>query len=383
MTTDHVMNGGRRHRICFISMEVYSVLRPGSVDRVGGAGFQLVALARELRDRGYDIGFVVGDFGQPAHERIDGFDVWRSNRVTHDRSKGRGVANLFRLFRAMQAARADTYVLRSTRYLAGACWLYSRLLGERFVFMVANMDNCQRDSREGVPPGFNWWYRTALRRSDLVTSQTAEQRQLLREQFGVEARTVVNGIRIPEFEGPPASVDYDVLWVGTLKQVKRPDRLVAVARQLPEVQFAVVGGAGRDAPYSKRVIASFSSCTNLHYQGFVPPDRMDGWYGRTRLLLNTSDNEGFPNTFLSAWTRGVPTFSLGVDPDGLIARHGLGAVVESTSGLSRAIEGLLADRTAYEETSRRCYELVSWRHSVSRSADAFLAAMSGGGVGQG
>ena len=370
---------GRNQRICFISMEVYSLLRPGSVDRVGGAGFQVVELARELRDRGYDIGFVVGDFGQAAHERIDGFDVWRSNRIAHDRSKMRGMANLNRLFNAMRSARADVYVLRSTRYLAGACWLFSRLLGKRFVFMVANMDNCYRDRREGVPPGFNLLYRSALGRSDLVTSQTAKQQRLLREQFGVEAAIVVNGIRIPQREEPTDAADYDVLWVGSLMPVKRPDLLVEVARLLPELKFGVVGGAGKDVRHAEQAVDGFASCPNIDYHGFVPPDRMDAWYGRARLFVNTSDQEGFPNTFLSSWTWGVPTLSLGVDPDDLIVDHGLGRVARSTTELSSAIREVLADDAAYDEMSRRCYELVSTRHSVTRSADMFLAALAARG----
>jgi glycosyltransferase involved in cell wall biosynthesis len=34
--------------------------------------------------------------------------------------------------------------------------------------------------------------------------------------------------------------------------------------------------------------------------------------------------EGMPNVFLESWMRGVPVLSLQVDPDGIIARHGLG-----------------------------------------------------------
>ena len=106
---------------------------------------------------------------------------------------------------------------------------------------------------------------------------------------------------------------------------------------------------------------------------------MDAWYGRARVLVNTSDREGFPNTFLSSWTWGVPTFSLGVDPDGLIVDHGLGRVARATTEISGAIAEVLADAAAYEEMSRRCYELVSARHSVTRSADMFLAALAARG----
>ncbi|MBU2502502.1 glycosyltransferase, partial [bacterium] len=97
-------------RICFVSMEVYPNLRPGVSEEAGGAGFQLVEIARGLRDRGHRVSFVVGDYGQPFREEIDGFEVLRANKVAYDKSVTRGLTNLWRLLRAMQAAGARHYV---------------------------------------------------------------------------------------------------------------------------------------------------------------------------------------------------------------------------------------------------------------------------------
>ncbi len=65
----------QKKRICFVSMEVYPILKPGSAEIAGGAGFQLVQLGKGLQARGYSVAFVVGDYGQAKHEVIDGFDV--------------------------------------------------------------------------------------------------------------------------------------------------------------------------------------------------------------------------------------------------------------------------------------------------------------------
>jgi glycosyltransferase involved in cell wall biosynthesis len=71
---------------------------------------------------------------------------------------------------------------------------------------------------------------------------------------------------------------------------------------------------------------------------------MERWFDRATLVLNTSVVEGFPNSFLQAWIRGLPVISAGVDPDGIISKYGLGAVVAVKQGDAAEIEKL-ASRT--------------------------------------
>lgn len=367
-------------RICFISMEAYAMLRPGITDLAGGAGFQLVEIARCLRDRGYPVSFVTGDFGQPFREEIEGITVLRANRTAHDRNYRRALANVGRLARAMRAARSDVYILRSTRFLGGQCWLLARLLRSRYGFMIANMSNCRADEREGAPGIFNRLYGRSLRSADLVTAQTRVQQEIISREFGVQAVLVPNGISLPPWTGPRLDVDHDVLWVGSLKPVKRPEQILALASRMPGRRFVVAGAPGQDRAYAERAIAQFAAAPNVEYLGFVPPDRIAALYGRTRLLLNTSLNEGFPNTFLGAWSQGAPTCSQQVDPDGVIGRFGLGAVHADPEVLADAMDRLLADGEAYRRASTACRDYVAAEHSLDVTVDALLAGMRKAGL---
>ncbi|MEJ2721278.1 MAG: glycosyltransferase family 4 protein [bacterium] len=365
--------------ICFVSIEAYATLRPGVAELAGGAGFQVVQIGRRLSKLGYPVSFVVGDFGQPFCDVVDGFPTYRASRVSGGSSATRGLANVVRVFRAMRAARAKHYVMRSNRNLLFFALVFSQLMGARFTFMVAITPHVTREGFESMPRVIRFLYKWSLRHADRVTVQTEEQKRLLLENYGVEGALVPNGIEIPPFPDTPIEKSHDVVWVGSIKAPKRPDRLLAIARALPERRFLVAGGPGsagaHDRSYYDEMVAAFASQPNLTYAGFVPPHEVGEIYRRGRLFLLTSEYEGFPNTFLYAWTNALPVCTLDIDPDGVVAARGLGIVDKDPESLAGKIDGLLDDQAAYEAMRGRCYEHVQKTHSLERMEAAFVDAL--------
>ena len=94
------------------------------------------------------------------------------------------------------------------------------------------------------------------------------------------------------------------------------------------------------------------------------------WFDRARIFLNTSSIEGFPNTFLQAWIRGVPVVSF-FDPDGLIRRLQLGRVATSIDDMREAIRSLLETDTHRETIGRRARDFAA-REFTSAAAARYL-----------
>ncbi len=62
-------------------------------------------------------------------------------------------------------------------------------------------------------------------------------------------------------------------------------------------------------------------------------------FSRAKIFLNTSQIEGFPNTFLQAWVRSVPVVTF-FDPDSLVKQRQLGRTAADFDDMVDAIQSL-------------------------------------------
>jgi glycosyltransferase involved in cell wall biosynthesis len=319
---------------------------------VGGESVQQTLLARALTRRGHDVSMVVGDYGQPdgaEYQCIRLFKAYRFQagmpvlRFIHPRWTG--------LWSALMRANADLYYTSCAGMQVGLMALFCRYFGKRFVFRSASDSDCDRSRLLVQYRRDRWLYEYGLRRADAILVQSAFQAQTLLRSYGLQAR--IAGMLV-ESSLSSAARDIDVLWLGNIRKVKRPDRVLELADQLTDINFHIAGGPlpGEDSLYDD-VRSAAATRANVTFHGPLSYWAANEMSGRAKLLLNTSDVEGFPNTYLQAWIRGVPVVTL-IDPDNVIAREGLGAAAGSPAEFPGIIKTLLGNPTAYREASERC-----------------------------
>jgi glycosyltransferase involved in cell wall biosynthesis len=357
-----------RPRLCLVSHAAYGAMTGGTTGHIGGVERQTSFTARWFAARGYPTSLVTWGEGPVEDEWVDGVQIIKVC------PRGAGVPGL-RFFHprwtslrtALGRADADVCYQNCAEEVTGQVALWCRRYGRPFVYSVASQADCDprlptlRRRRERI------LYRYGLRHADQVIVQTRTQQRMLREGFGRESVVIpmpCSGPSDAEFvePDPPAEGRFRVLWVGRICREKRPDRLLDLAAALPELVFDVAGPFGEDA-YSQSVRQRAALLGNVTVHGGVNRDRMPDFYRGAGCLCCTSDVEGFPNTFLEAWSHGLPVVTT-FDPDGLVAEHGLGFPARDVPSLAAALRALATDLGAWRTASRNGRRYYVENHRV-------------------
>jgi glycosyltransferase involved in cell wall biosynthesis len=347
-------------RICIVGLDSYGMLSGEENPKyIGGEAIQHVLLARAWRDLGHEVSMIVHDEGQGARREIDGITAI----AAHSRHGGIRGLRFFhpratRLLSALMGADADTYYQSPAGVYTGITGWFCRTTGRRFIFRIASDSDCEKEHGR-----IQFWrdrklYNYGLRSANVIAAQTEFQAQLLRENHGLES-TVVNMMVEAPRKDAGAERDIDVLWVSNLRALKRPELALELARQLPQVKFTLAGGPmpGGET-YYEDVLAAAARLPNVTMLGAVRYADTGALFDRAKVFLNTSSIEGFPNTFLQAWIRGVPVVSF-FDPDSLVQRLSLGYTASSVDEMREAIRSLLQNDDERRLTGRRAHEFAT------------------------
>lgn len=358
-----------RSRICIIGLDDYGMLTGEKTTKyIGGESVQHVLLARAWQKLGMDVSIIVHDHGQPKEQEIHGI------RVLAACGKREGIPGLrfahpltTSLIASMRRADADIYYQSLAGYVTGVTAWFCRRHARRFVFRVSSDAYCIPGRQLISSYRDRKVYEYGLRRADLILAQTQYQRRLLRTHYALDSE-LANLVAEPP-TGDERSKDIDVLWVANFRPVKRPEMVIELARRLPHLRFVVAGGGRPERVQSMR--AAERELSNLSYVGPIAYDLIGGYFDRARMFLNTSSLEGFPNTFLQAWIRGVPVVTF-FDPDAMVARERLGLVARDLEEMTEHLRNMSAQPALCEAMGARAAQYAKDHHSADAAARRYL-----------
>ena len=365
-------------RFCFIAPGHVTVdVLNGDTRESGGAEAQVAYLATALANLGHQVAVIYG-YGnaETAHSIIagvkcmDAYPSWKR------------AGSLLAFWAALKGSAPDLIYARLPNDFLWLAGLFSRLHREsKFLYALAHDRHCN----PWQAYTYNRWfhdplYALGLRTADVVALQHEAQAQLVQPHTKGKLVLVPNLVRsVARVARKYEEADIDVIWIARIRPQKQLHLFLDVVEALSHLQFVVVGWF--DPFFNQKTRRDLEHrMQRLENVRFVGAQRFEDVIQllmRSKILVNTSNWEGFPNTMLEAWSVGVPVVSLQIDPGGVIRREALGLVSGTVSKMIGDVEMLVQTRLLNREMGKRGMEYVRRAHSLEAVCRAFERIVPG------
>jgi hypothetical protein len=359
-------------KFLFLSSYAHLVLDPEAKQTSGGAELQVALLAAELAKRGHQVTIVGGDHGQPADRTLQGVRL-RTGGKFHTGGLLDTLRALPVVLRIVAEEKPDFSLI-----LGWTTWLFflelgKRLLRTKLVF-ICGLDTEVNGVFRAQNPVRGALFEYGVRHADLRYAMTDYQRGEF-ERAGQDCGLYRNLI-LPRTAPRTASKDVEFLWVSRCQPIKRPHLFLDLAERQPGARCVMIC-PDEDRPLWESVESRARTLGNVEFLRRVPYHEIQQWYDRAEMFVNTSEAEGFPNSFIQAAQGGAAILSLAVDPDTVLTRYGagLGAGGNGEKFFAEAAR-LLGDRAALRSLQNRAENFVTELHDTTKNVDAFLAGLT-------
>jgi glycosyltransferase involved in cell wall biosynthesis len=358
-------------KILFLSSYAHLVLEKSATRVSGGAELQVALLARELAGGGIEVVIVGGDTGQRDGAYIEGVKI-RTGGKFHSGNPVEMLGAVPRVFSVIREEKPDwVFLLGWTAWMAIVVAM-RRMLGFRAGFICGLDSELTGDFRRENPVRgglFEW----GVGKCDLRFAMTEYQRALFAKR-GWSCGMYRNLILPRAF--PNAGVkEVDFLWVSRCQPVKRPHLFLDLVEKLPEHTFEMICPR-EDVGLWEGVAARAAGMKNLLFVEKVPYHEIQAHYDAARVFVNTSEWEGWPNSFIQAGLGGAALLSLAVNPDGIFERFGLGRFAGGDfEKLKSEARGMMGDAAELERMQAGCARFVAEMHDNAKETEAFLAGL--------
>ncbi len=356
-------------KVCFVCPKAYPLFNPAIKKVFGGAELDLYTLAGELaHDADYDVRFVVADYGQDEVETVDGVTIYKGLDFGKNPLSGAR-----RLWRAMRRADCDIYMQETAGWGSFLVALFCRRYRRRFVYRTASAREC-----DGTFMSQNrlagWAFVWALKRAAGVVVQNKRDRNALVQTAGVHGVVIRNAQHL---SSPQPSRQEHVLWVGRSVAVKRPYLFLKLADECKDRKFVMICQRATGDDRYDDLVCQAQSVENLTFVPRVPPSEIDRYYQSACVLVNTSESEGFPNTFIEACKWSVPILSLNVNPDGFLREFGCGWCADDNWSEFVSKLEFVTEPERQREYGAKARGYVERHHDIHRVIEDYKALFAG------
>jgi len=357
----------KKIKICFIQTYVYPLFNDKNDSIHGGSELQLYLIAKELsKDKNFEISFIVGDFGQEDVEIFDDVKLYNSVTPKECDSKIKKLRQVLVYHKLFKRINADIYFTSAANSTVGLVSLFCKLNNKKHIHRTANETEVNLSySKKGI---LGKIFIKGLETSDLVITQNETHKKLLKRNHGIDSKVFNNSFVI---KANDVCKKTSILWIARCIHWKRPELFMRLAEYFPEEKFIMIAppAIGKEN-YQREIKEKTDKIENLTFIDHVPFNDIQKYFDDAKVFVNTSEYEGFPNTFLQAGVGKTPILSLNVNPDNFINKYDCGFCCDGDfDKLKKYAMFLVNNNVEWNEKSENVFKYVVENHNICKNIE--------------
>ena len=364
-------------KICFVQPSVYSLFNKKNKRIFGGAEVQVYQIGNYIAEnyRSVGVSYLVGNFGQAKIEIYNNIKIYRGANFFKDRSKFIQLREALKLLVCLKKINADVYIQRSATAGTGLIALFCKLFNKKFVYMISHEIDVSEEFKKKNKFGGRI-YEWGLKNADLVISQSEKQKELLEKNYCKESIVIKSVYEIER------DINFDnkkyVLWVGRCEKWKAPEKYLQLAKNNQEIKFIMIMPKSNNKfydDYFETIQKKASKIRNLIFIESVTFNEINKYFKKAKIFINTSNYEGFPNTFIQAAKNKTLILSLNVNPDNFLDKYQCGFCNDDLEKLGERLGELWNNKRLGERLGENAYKYAEDNHDIKRNVKIFMDAI--------
>ncbi len=349
---------------------------------MGGAELQILYLIQELKKVNVEIHYIFEDKGNKLENKL-GIKLRPIKKINIPKKFGeRWILYKKKVCRILNHIKPDIIYTRTYSSWSGIAANYSLKNNIIHIWAIAHDNDIPKSTKKvsffrPLDLIAKKFILSAISNSTNIIVQNNFQKNLLLKYYNRNSILITQSAHI--FDENLIDKDYKtikVLWVANLKPVKKPKKFIEICREFnsnENISFKMIGRIGK---YKMLIEEAESEISNFQYLGELKNDEVNELLRTHHIIINTSDAEGFSNTFVQAWMRKVIVISMNSNPDKIITSNGIGYVESDLNKIIKILNDLINNNMKIKELGDKAYKYAIQYHSTKKNLDKIIKLMN-------
>jgi glycosyltransferase involved in cell wall biosynthesis len=282
------------------------------------------------------------------------------------------------IYRLIKRLSPDIIYMRSVNYIAAIGAHYAKSNNAKMVLHIASQRDVEKPKyNSGISAIFQFsnqhMAKYAINNANQVICQAQYQNHFLHENYGRNCDLVLPNMQpIPENDSKK-KLPIKIIWISNIKPLKQPELFIDLAENFKNsrnIEFIMIGRPASGS-WQDKLTNKINRLPNLKYRGELSINQVNTVLRESHILVNTSEYEGFPNTYIQAWMRKVPVVALNSDPDDIIKKNNIGFHSKTYGQMFEDVKNLIENKQLRERIGEKSSKFARTYFSVT-NMDKFV-----------